>query len=61
VTATIDRKLAVWLPPFEELGKLIEELAGIKVQAALKDGELRISGTLDALVSAQVLIFTIFT
>lgn len=57
MTAVIDKKLGVWLPPSEELEKLIEELAGVKVQASLKDGELRISGTLDALVSAEVSIF----
>ena len=54
MSATIDRKLIPWLPEGQDLATFIDELAGISVQATMSDGEIKISGTLDAIISAEV-------
>ena len=55
VSATFDSEFTTWLPPCGELQHFIEELSGYEVSATEKDGELSLSGNLEAIVAIKVI------
>jgi len=54
VIATFHKEFSVWLPPQEELTSFIEQLSGFEVEAIVKEGQLGICSTLEAINSVEV-------
>ncbi len=52
--ATFHKEFSVWLPPQEELTSFIEQLSGFEVEAIVKEGQLGICSTLEAINSVEV-------